>query len=340
MNAVTTNNLTTSKKFTKDLADINNSTNLIDGVCLTACIVSGSCGESTIPKELVSLQGVGSSKVLKGTKIEWFPKDALKFVNATSTGTKAILSKYGVRFGDMTLIPIDKLDDCMQELKEAELKFNSNLQSALDEYDELIQRHKSDNPGIDNLIDDFKLPKDQFESRFKFKVLTPLAMTPLFEDDQDALASDIAETLYDEIAAMATKIYYKSIFDKKSNGLKDRISGKVKSSLKAVYNKMASLAFLDHNIIKLLEDFRNMLKDLPKSGYIEGSDRNQLAMFTLLLGDAEKLQVHGTGINQLQSLDLDDDSDDDCEIQTMDDLSIDLSTIHTDQEVNEVADLW
>lgn len=332
-----------TKKFTKELIDINTNANLIDGVCLLACNVSGSCGESTIPKEMVTVRGNSASNALKGTKIEWFPKEALKFVNAASTSTKAILNRYGVRYGDMTLVPIDGLDDCLAELNDAGESFKDKLNIAVSNFDSHIANHKLANPDISDLIDDFKMSADTFESRFKFRTLTPLAMKPLFEDDEEALAADIADTLYDEIAAMANKVYYKSIYDKDKNAVKSKVSCKVRSSMMGIYNKLASLAFVDKGIIKLLEDFKAMLKKLPKEGGIEGADLMALNMFTLLLGDANKIKLHGQGHNQLIDAFVEEEDVDELEEQQTAclfdfDASDVVVSVLADQSTNQVAD--
>lgn len=298
---------TNTKKYTKNLTDLNLNSNLMDGVAIMDCIVSGSSGERTIPKELVEVRGIQGK--LKGTKVSWFPQEYLKFVNAAASSTRATLAKFGVKYGQMTLVPIDRVEECQLELDDAKAKFEEKLAFTMDQFDIAIADHKTSNPEVADLIEEFRLSKDIFEGKFKFKALKPIAMTPMFAEDEEEMQQDVAETLYDEIAAIANKVYVKSIYDVDKRALRDKVSGKVKSSLRMIYNKMASLAFVDSGIVKVLEDFKEMLDGLPPVGYIEGNNKAVLNSFMLLLSDSEKLKLHGRGESQLLELNEEDEED-------------------------------
>ena len=281
----------TTKKLTKQLIDINDSSSL-DGISIIDCQVSGPSGERTIPKELVNINGIqAKSKSLKGTKISWFPQDKLTFVNTISRGARSVLNKYGVTYGSYKLIPASREDDVLKELADLEAQYESEVNNVIANFDEFIEEHKNEdeNAEIASLIDDYKLTLDDFQARFKFKRFAPMMFQPKVEADSEEVVKDVSQSLYEEIAKAADTIFQKSIVGR------DKLSCRIVSSLSNIYNKMASLAWLDEGIVNILSEYRELILKLPHNGGIEGDLKNQVSYMVVLMSDAEKLKQFGQG---------------------------------------------
>lgn len=331
---------TTSKKLTKTLIDANENSDL-NGISIMDCIVSGSSGERTIPKELVKVKGVQiKSKALSGTKISWFPKDKLSFVNTISRGTKQVFNKYGVRYGSYTLIPTSLEDKVEKELKELEAQYEAEVKYVVNNFDNLIAEHIAENDDIADLINDFKLSVDDFEARFKFKSFAPMAFQPRDSEDVDQVVTDVSQSLYEEIAKQADKIFQKSIVGR------DKLSIRIVSSLSNIYNKMASLAWLDEGIVKILSEFRDLILKLPSNGGIDGQLKAEVSYMVVLMSDANKLKALGEGT--LPSYEPIDDAEDEDDEDIVSPLMIQRANVDvqipteviTEDISSDLADAW
>ena len=118
-------------------------------------------------------------------------------------------------------------------------------------------------------------------------------MKALFDDDEDDIKNDVAETLWQEIAKEAGSVY-------KTNWFKDktpvnRVSQKVRSPFRRMMNKLIDLSFVDNGIENVVSTIQEVLNNLPSSGYIEGHSFSELTNWLLVMSNEDTLRLHAEG---------------------------------------------
>ena len=270
---------------------------LITGCCLVGSHIQSSSGERTLPNAKVEFDGTKiESNLVKGSKIQWFPRDRLRVTSKYTQKLSRLFSGVGIRYGEMTVVPKERLPELQSELDQIRFDWQNDVDALVDDYDVIMSHHISSNPEIAEIIKKFALDKVDFERCFKLTYLKPLAIRPLFEDDVKELESQIASTMWEEISKEAADLYKASWFsDKKAVS---RVSQKVKAPLRRLMEKMMSLSFLDEGVINITRTIQQVIDKLPKAGYIEGHDFLQLTHWVHVMSDQEKLKMHANGSPQ------------------------------------------
>ena len=209
----------TTQKYTVDsakeaskLAASNANLDIKSGACLISVEVQGACGESIISDSKSLIDGqVLDSELLSGTKLRWFPKEKLRFVSKCSAQARRALNQRGISFAKgATLVPISQLDDLITELNEIDTEFKAEVHNLRSEYENTIEDHILNNKPVEAYIRKCSDEASKFAGRFTFKVHPPMAIQPLFDGDEDVMAVEASQTLFDEISNEAAEIYQKS----------------------------------------------------------------------------------------------------------------------------------
>jgi hypothetical protein len=277
-------------------------TQLEQGVCVVNVISLAACGEKSLPKVKVELDGVlQDSDSIKGSKIRWFPKEPLNFTSKAKQSISRVLSSYGVRWGDMTIVPLARLDDLQNEIKAIEIDWDIALNDMLDNYDTLVSDWQMSNLDVADIMRRYTMDKAEFGGRFKMKMLPPVAFNPLIakgdEESAEELANDILGNLYGEVAKMASDIYDKSFFVADANGHKvarTKANRRIKDTFKRLIDKLEGLSFLDSNIEKVVAQTNVVLNSMPLTGWIEGANLSNLARWTLVMSNPDMLRNHAS----------------------------------------------
>lgn len=273
---------------------------LEQGVCVVNIISQAACGEKSLPKVKVELDGcLQDSDTIKGSKIRWFPKEPLNFVNKSKQQISRSLNAYGVRWGDMTIVPLARLDELQQEIENIQLEWQQDLDAMLLDFDNLVSQWQRDNLDVADIMRRYTMDKTEFGGRFKLKMLPPVAFKPLIDKEDDEAAEELAnsmlDNLYEEVAKMANDVYERSFFIKDSKGHKvprTRANRRIKDSFKTLIQKLGGLSFLDSNIEKVITETERVLNSMPKTGWIENNDLTALAHWTCVMSNAETLKNH------------------------------------------------
>ncbi|MCL1107511.1 DUF3150 domain-containing protein [Shewanella algicola] len=298
-----------TSKTSQQKSAVTNSTELCSrlsmleqGVCVVSVINQASCGEKSLPKVKVELDGqLQDSDSIKGSKIRWFPSEPLRFASKAKQQTSRLLSAFGVRWGDMTIVPLARLDELQKEIDVIETEWKIALQDMLDNYDSLVSEWQMSNLDVAAIMRRYTLDKAEFGGRFKMKMLPPVAFSPLIaEGDKESaeeLADDILGNLYGEVAKMASDIYDKSFFVADANGHKvarTKANRRIKDTFKGLIDKLEGLSFLDSNIEKVVAQTNLVLDSMPKTGWIEGANLSNLARWTLVMSNPDTLRSHAS----------------------------------------------
>lgn len=272
---------------------------LKEGCCLLGWQLSSPCGESTLPNAKIELDGNQiSSNQIKGSKIQWFPRSKLKLTTKYSNRITRVFNTFGVKYGDFTVVPTARLNELQTELESIEKDWGEEVSDIIAQYDSSLNTHVDENQEIGSLIRKYALTQGEFQSKFKLRFTKPLAMKALFEDDEDEIAGDVAETLWQEIAKEASSVYKQNWF--KANQPVSQVSQKVRSPFKRILSKLIDLSFLDEGIERVVETIQDVLNQLPKNGYIRDHKFTQLTNWLLVMCHEDTLRLHAQGEPQFE----------------------------------------
>ncbi|WP_299021292.1 DUF3150 domain-containing protein [uncultured Photobacterium sp.] len=248
---------------TEQVGDKANS--LEDGLVIVDFISRGRDGERTLQevKMLVDDIEVTGSVVRKG-RIEWFPKDALKFKGTLERRAQRLIGSSGIPYGRLTAIPVCDLDKLLDGLSKIKAEFAEKVNDLDLNFDTLIEDHKKANPENASLIDKLKSSKDEFISRFSFEVCPPMAFKPYLADDSEKTSESLSDSLYDEIVKDAEYIHNKLLSGHTEKGQK------AINVVRRLRDKVNKLSFIDERFADLVDEMDDILKDVPKSGNVGG----------------------------------------------------------------------
>jgi hypothetical protein len=295
-----------------------NNASLQEGCCLLGWQLSSPCGESTLPNAKIELDGNQiSSNQIKGSKIQWFPRSKLKLTTKYSNRITRVFNCFGVKYGDFTVVPTARLNELQTELESIEKDWSDEVSNIIAEYDMSLNTHVDENQEIGSLIRKYALTQGEFKSKFKLRFTKPLAMKALYEEDEQAITNDVAETLWQEIAKDASTVYKQNWF--KANQPVSQVSQKVRSPFKRILSKLVDLSFIDEGIERVVDTIQEVLNNLPNNGYIKDHDLAQLTNWLLVMCHEDTLRLHAQGDVQfkiepeikpdIKSVSLDSNSD-------------------------------
>lgn len=332
-----TNNYVAAAKAAAKAASEQAHVDIKNGACVLSAEVFGACGEKTMAEVKALLAGeVLDSKLLSGTKLRWFPKEALRFVGKYSAKVRTLLNQNGVTFGKGgTLVPLSILPVVIEELESAKEEFHADVQKMIADYPQLISQHQSKNPDVSQHIEKCADSPERFAKRFGFEIHPPMAIQPLFEGEESQMAITAADQLLSDIAKEADKLYSDSF-----SGAERATERKMKPVL-ALRDKLINLSFLDASVSRVALKFDEILSNLPKVYPLEGGDFHTVCHFLSLVSSEAKVKSYGQGGSDLdeerqlpntsQALDLEDEDESDTQNDTTE-----ASQSDVDSGINEV----
>tara|TARA_R110002167_G_scaffold204404_1_gene408452 strand:+ start:15891 stop:16829 length:939 start_codon:yes stop_codon:yes gene_type:complete len=224
------------------------------------------------PKKLLDL---GRKKI--------FPPEALNpLSNLRKVGERACLAQ-GTRFMGGYAVPDDAVDEAVQSLEDAQLKFGQELTKFMDGFDTNRDKWLRENAEFAEIFDgqlpDRETVKSAFHFSFKLYKLDPVEG---FEPDEEEIANQVLHEIGQECWGMADRMIKR----------KTAMSGKkLKESLEPFMEKLDALSFGNGRILTVLNEFRALHgsvsleridKDHPKWG--------QTLTFLTMCSDSSKLE--------------------------------------------------
>lgn len=291
-----------SAKEASKLAASNANLDIKSGACLISVEVQGACGESIISDSKSLIDGqVLDSELLSGTKLRWFPKEKLRFVSKCSAQARRALNQRGISFAKgATLVPISQLDDLITELNEIDTEFKAEVHNLRSEYENTIEDHILNNKPVEAYIRKCSDEASKFAGRFTFKVHPPMAIQPLFDGDEDVMAVEASQTLFDEISNEAAEIYQKSFL------MAEKATSKKLKPVFALRDKLVNLSFLDSTVARVAERFSEVLNELPLTYPLMGGDYHKVCHFLTLVSDRAKVIAYGKGGDELSEVEVEE----------------------------------
>lgn len=234
------------------------------------------------PEEVASL---GSKKIIHPSVINEFNRIKQRV-------KKQLLDRVGTRFLGGWAVPLDCLDEVMQEIEKERAAFYEARRGFLDNYQERIEEWVSAHPEWARIIRNAVPPKDEpaRQLQFEYSVIKVAPVTDQktgdpVHDRVNQEAERLGSRTLQEVAEQAQEIW-------------SRIQGEsrvTQNSAKGVYRlveKLRGWSMIEPRAYHLVEQADQALAEIPKNGPIEGAAVTTLHGLVLLLADPQRAQGH------------------------------------------------
>ena len=237
-------------------------------------------GAELPPEDLASL---GSKRVCN-------PEDLRSFTTLKARAV-SVLERSGIRFLSGWAVPDTRIDDIMRELAVIRDEFNAAKESFLQRYEQSVRDWIARHPQWGNIIAGSTVSEEYVRSRLDFRwQVFQVAQPEAVDRNMDNLKEDIDRlggTLFDEIAKAAGEAWHRCYAGK------TEITRKALSPLKAMYDKLMGLTFVEPRVAPVAELLDTAFRSIPKRGAITGSTLVMLQGLVSLLQSPQALMEHG-----------------------------------------------
>lgn len=289
---MSTTNLNVTKQNTQNA--LGTSTSLKDECCLMSLPeISCPTGKKTVKKKEVILLDDSSvcSDKISGGQLDWYPQDKLTEFQTLRKQAYGLFDENAIQVDKMYLVSLTSLDTILSKLDDIREKWEQLIEDRKASFAADIDAYKLENPAIAKLVDLYQLVDSDFFSVFQFRFNPPLAFQPLFPAQEEELADLARESLLKEIANEAGR-QYKTSFTKGEN-----VSQKAITALHRIRTKLVDMSFLESGVSFIVDTFDNVMRQLPKTGKIEGPLYHKLGHFVSQLANVDNLATTVTGEN-------------------------------------------
>ena len=237
-------------------------------------------GAELPPEDLASL---GSKRICN-------PEDLRSFTTLKARAV-SVLERSGIRFLSGWAVPDTRIDDIMRELAVIRDEFNAAKESFLQRYEQSVQDWIARHPQWGGIIAGSTVSEEYVRSRLDFRwQVFQVAQPEAIDRNMDNLKEDIDRlggTLFDEIAKAAGEAWHRCYAGK------TEITRKALSPLKAMYDKLMGLTFVEPRVAPVAELLDTAFRSIPKRGAITGSTLVMLQGLVSLLQNPQALMEHG-----------------------------------------------
>ncbi|MEZ8029224.1 DUF3150 domain-containing protein [Enterovibrio norvegicus] len=258
---------------------------LEEGLAMVEVVVRGRDGERTPADARVYVEDMEvEGAIARNGRVQWFPSDALKFKQTFYTRANRLIASFGVNYGRIKVVPVSFVEELQEGLQGIKAEFDDELEKLRDNFDAHLDQHCDANPDSERLIRQLAMTADEFLARFEFKILSPMAFKPFFEDDDMEAAGEIKDVLLDDLASAAKELYENSFAGN------NRVSQKAVNALKNLRSKVSAMSFIDDRLDKIVEEMDVTFDALPKAGYVTDRDFLLLSMMVQLMSNRDTLE--------------------------------------------------
>ena len=237
-------------------------------------------GAELPPEDLASL---GSKRICN-------PEDLRSFTTLKARAV-SVLERSGIRFLSGWAVPDTRIDDIVRELAVIRDEFNAAKESFLQRYEQSVQDWIARHPQWGGIIAGSTVSEEYVRSRLDFRwQVFQVAQPEAINRNMDNLKEDIDRlggTLVDEIAKAAGEAWHRCYAGK------TEITRKALSPLKAMYDKLMGLTFVEPRVAPVAELLDTAFRSIPKRGAITGSTLVMLQGLVSLLQNPQALMEHG-----------------------------------------------
>lgn len=232
---------------------------------------------SVPPKKLASL---GSKRIVDPKKVAVF--ESLK------RRAERLLGAIGVRTMGTYAVPIDRVKELNESLREIKEEFLREKDWFLDSYHASVEAWIDEQEEWGEIIRSAITPVSEVRNQLGFTwQVFHVQPTGIDDDGLSEEVGGLAGRLFNEISREATRIFEESFL------MKTKVGQRALRPIRAIQEKLQGLAFLDARAYVLSKFLDQILSTLPKVGSIEGEQLNKLFGLLIVLSSPTKVAKYG-----------------------------------------------
>lgn len=257
---------------------------LLEGAVITKIEISGCQGSRRTDKIELSYGGddITDQKSVSKSEVRWIDIKALSFKSTITSRISTLCSRLCIRYSNMWILPVERMEEFLEEAQEIEREFQAGIQNVVDNYDTHIQAEKDCSPLMSDLIDQLKLTKDDFIKSFRFNLAHFIPFSPISVEG-DETQDFYQEQLIIDLADEAMKVYAKI-------SKNDNLRSSTIDRLKQMQDKIISFMFIHKEAVVLAEAIKHVMNNLPKGAISSPRDVAVLKQWFYFMSDASMLK--------------------------------------------------
>lgn len=234
------------------------------------------------------------SQVARAGTFQLVSQESLRPFNRIKTSVRRMLNSVGVRFMGGWAIPTNKAEWVKSQIDAAELEIQAERRKFGQCYRVEVDAWLNQWGTWGEQMRPFVPDESYVESRFKLSYgifAVGLASGDESAPENEALIASVkslGETLFEEVAQVASGLFEESISGK------DKVGQKAVTAFVKILDKLEGMQIATNLAAPLVAQVKHVLADLPQKGYMEGQHLAALSNAVLLLSDAERAKTHAS----------------------------------------------
>lgn len=266
-----------------------------------ACLVSRPTvsypsGKMTVKEILTASLTTGAS--VSGSSfdssLQWYPTKALQVFNTLRKQAYDLFDRTSVAVGAFNLVPLDKLENVMQALKEKQHQYLMEVMNTASTFNAVVSQHADSvslkEPEVADLIRKAgAINEADFKSVFGFEIFPAMTIQPLLESDELVMHEKAQASLWEE-TAKAAREHLNQAFKSESKPSSRSVNG-----LSRIRDKLVALSFLDDGIDRVIDCCDQVIQAMPKTGKLTDHEILVMVHFLSSISSVEILKATASG---------------------------------------------
>lgn len=272
----------------------------LDGLAIISIDMDIWSGQTKLEDVDLDLEEEYNADVVKIGNKRLISRDALKPFDRIKSATRRQLLRRGVPFLSGYAVPVEQLDDVVEEVESLKKEFDDARAEFLSTYHAHIEQWVAQNPEDEKIIRRGTLPVEAVEKRFQF-VWDAFHVQTVDNDAAvgrlEATAGQLGDKLVNSIQEMARQFW-----DRNLRG-RAMVGTSCQATLREMRRKLESLAFLDSRCKPLIALLDRVIAQSERAESRTGRNFvdpffSQLVASVLILADTKRMNEYLDGYEE------------------------------------------
>lgn len=269
-------------------------TSVFDHVTLVVPRIRIWTGAATINREKV-FEGASKmppKKLITDGEIHLVARSRIAPLINQRAAVERKLEPYGAKFLGGHIVPNDKVDQCLSEMKDIEAQFNDELNKLTSDLDMAYAEQEKEFPEWAQIMRLHQISHGQVSGRCRFEIAVLRIAQPVspkaadaFDNSQDSVIAAVLVSL-----ARNAKATQKLMIGR------DVIGQKLLNNVRDHVEKLHGFRFANPQVLPVANALRESLAKLPKKGDLDMVQTQLVAGIIAQLSDPETILQHGAAV--------------------------------------------
>lgn len=243
----------------------------------------GSDGKVTLRGAKALLNGEClEGNAIEAGRIQWLPKEALRFKAAKYKAMDRLIGELGVSWGSGKLVPLGRLEELKKRFEELKDQFFKEVDTMEFGFDSMIDDYATQQPpAVAAVIQSVRMDWQAFRSSFVIELPTPSVFAPI-SGDLGSVRDQVVDATQLDIIEQAEELLEKILG-------KDKVDPRSIPPIKRLVEKTRNFGILNAGFRRLAEAFDDFERELIPP--IDGGKRERLEKYLLMLSSPSAVEA-------------------------------------------------